>query len=127
VRLFYFREAMDHTQQKPPDHDPQYEALRTHFTNAMEAMESRNSAQFASIEIRVEGLENGLSDNTATTKRVEEGMQYVIGLVEAAQKGWQFGSTTAKVIRKIAVWAAPVIVVIGMVWQIAHGRWPSGE
>lgn len=101
--------------------------LREHFTSIIEAMESRNAAQFESIDSRVGRLEHGLSENTATTARVEEGMKYAIGLIETAQAGWRFGATTAKVIRKIAVWAAPVIVVVGMIWQIVHGRWPNGE
>lgn len=74
---------------------------------------------------RVGNLERSLADNTAATKRIEDGMGELIDLFQYAKTGVKFLTLLGQGLRKLVMWLGPFITIAAAIWALAHGRWPD--
>lgn len=79
----------------------------------------------SAIEQRQGVYHDELLRNTTVTLRVEANTDELVQLLKAAKTGVSFFAGVGRVLRKVVLWCSPFIVFAGMIWAVAHGKWPG--
>ncbi|SOE82100.1 hypothetical protein SAMN05446927_5411 [Caballeronia arationis] len=86
----------------------------------------------AQIDRRFNGVHESIEANTVLTqqaddrsRRIEENTRALIEIFDRAGKSATFFARTARFVRSAAIWLGPFITVGGVIWAIAHGKWPT--
>lgn len=94
--------------------------------------ESHPESDFTELRDRVGRIETDLAANTASTQRVEELLGQLSELLHFATTGISFFAAIGRSLRAIGrglrrfvIWISPFLALIGMVWALAHGKWPD--
>ncbi|WP_431290386.1 hypothetical protein [Burkholderia cepacia] len=89
-------------------------------------------ARITDLEIRMSTLEqqvasyhDELSRNTQVTQKVESNTAELIALMQFANTGISFFAGLGRFLRRLVIWLGPFITIGGVIWAIAHGKWPE--
>jgi hypothetical protein len=86
----------------------------------------------AQIDRRFEAVHKSIEENTALTKsaderslRIESNTRALIDIFNRAGQSATFFARTARFLRSATIYLAPFLTFAGLVWAIAHGKWPG--
>ncbi|WP_248322049.1 hypothetical protein [Caballeronia sp. Sq4a] len=86
----------------------------------------------AQIDRRFEAVHKSIEENTELTKsadarslRIETNTQALVDIFNRAGQSATFFARTARLLRSTAIFLAPFLTVAGVLWAIAHGKWPG--
>lgn len=77
------------------------------------------------VEQQQRSYHDELTRNTEATLRIETNTRDIVELLKMARTGVSFFATVGRCLRKIVLWCGPFIAFAGMIWAIAHGKWPG--
>jgi hypothetical protein len=86
----------------------------------------------AQMDRRFAGVHESISGNTELTKaadersrRIETNTQALVDIFNRAGQSATFFARTARFLRSVAIYLGPFLTVGGIIWALAHGKWPS--
>lgn len=86
----------------------------------------------AQIDRRFAAVHESIEENTALTKaaderslRIETNTQALVDIFNRAGQSATFFARTARFLRSATIYLAPFVTFAGVVWAIAHGKWPG--
>lgn len=86
----------------------------------------------AQMDRRFAGVHDSIEENTVLTKaadersrRIENNTQALVDIFNRAGQSATFFARTARFLRSTAIWLGPFLTVGGIIWALAHGKWPS--
>lgn len=68
-----------------------------------------------------------LSQNTALTIEIAQSTKDIVDAFKTTRNLAQTVSMIGGWISTLAKWATPIIVFVGTIWAIMHGKWPHGD
>jgi hypothetical protein len=89
-------------------------------------MTDEESSDFGELRDRVGRLEQGLSENTEATKRIESGVGELIELMRFARGGVRVLTWLGRGIKNLVMWCRPFLIAWGAIYALTHhGKWPD--
>ncbi|OUL79965.1 hypothetical protein [Paraburkholderia hospita] len=79
----------------------------------------------STLEQEISAYRVELLTNTEATLRVESNTKELVELLKLAKSGVGFFTATGRVLRRVVIWVGPFLTVGGIIWALAHGKWPS--
>ncbi|MGF6549293.1 hypothetical protein [Paraburkholderia youngii] len=86
----------------------------------------------AQIDRRFAGVHESISENTELTKaadersrRIENNTQALVDIFNRAGQSATVFARMARFLRRAAIWLGPFLTVGGIIWALAHGKWPT--
>jgi hypothetical protein len=86
----------------------------------------------AQIDRRFAAVHESIEENTALTKaaderslRIETNTQALVDIFNRAGQSATFFARTARFLRSATIYLAPFLTFAGLVWALAHGKWPN--
>jgi hypothetical protein len=84
------------------------------------------------IDRRFEAVHKSIEENTALTKsaderslRIESNTRALIDIFNRAGQSATFFARMARFLRSAAIYLGPFLTVGGVIWALAHGKWPN--
>jgi hypothetical protein len=111
-----------------PTHDEQQLTNDERFA----MVDQRFTDMQAQIDRRFAGVHESISENTELTKaadersrRIETNTQALVEIFNRAGQSATFFARMARLLRSAAIYLGPFLTVGGILWALAHGKWPS--